>query len=255
MYALVTGASSGIGRDIARLLAKKNYDLILVARNREALTELKSELVSDTGVKVVSVPMDLSKRKNCIKLYYMVSHLPVEVLVNNAGFGTFGDFYKTDISDELDMINVNICAVHILTKLFLRKMMRANRGYILNVASLAAFTPGPLMSTYYATKAYVLRLTEAVNAEVKHKGRNVSVSAFCPGPVDTDFNRRAGVSFAINPIDSKFAAYKAVKGMFDKKCVIFPGWKYGVVARLARKAPQSLAAEVCYRIQTKKIKS
>ncbi len=248
MYALITGASSGIGRDMARLLAKKGYGLILVARNRAALNSLAAEL--DT--KTIVVPMDLSKRKNCFKLYYMFKDKPVDILINDAGFGIFGRFYKTSLPKEMDMVNVNICAVHILTKLFLRKMLKQNRGYILNVASLAAYCPGPLMSTYYATKAYVHSLTLAVNDEIKASGRNVHISVFCPGPVETEFNNRAGVKFSARPISSKFAAFKAIEGMFEGKCVIFPRANDAAVAAAASVAPSEVAAYVCRHIQIKK---
>ncbi len=248
MYALVTGASSGIGKDIARLLAKKGYGLILVARSKKALNELAMEL--DT--KAIVIPMDLSKRKNCIRLFYMLKDKPIDVLVNNAGFGEFGEFYKSNLVKELDMINVNICALHILTKLFLRKMLKENRGHILNVASLAAFPSGPLMSSYYATKSYVYKLTAAINEEIRRSGRNVHISVFCPGPVDTDFNNKAGVSFSVKPIDSSFAAYKAVKGMFENKLIIFPRFCDRMAAFVSNAAPIQLSAAVCWHIQKKK---
>jgi hypothetical protein len=183
----------------------------------------------------------------------MLKDKNIEVLVNNAGFGCFGELCKTRLSSELEMIDLNVCAVHILTKLFLRKMLKQNRGYILNVASLAAFTPGPLMSTYYATKAYVYSLTNAVAEEIRHSGRNVHISAFCPGPVDTDFNNRAGVSFGINPIDSKFAAYTAVRGMLKGKRVIFPRYRDRLTALAASAAPVKAATAVCWHIQRKKL--
>lgn len=248
MYALVTGASSGMGRDMARLLAKRGYKLILAARNEKALKALAAELET----KSIIIPIDLSKRKNCFKLFYMLKDKDVEVVINNAGFGEFGEFYKTDLLKELDMINVNICALHILTKLFLRRMLKRNSGYILNVDSLAAFAPGPLMSTYYATKSYVYKLTTAVNEEIRRSGRNVHISLFCPGPVDTDFNNRAGVSFSVKPVDSKFAAYKAVKGMFEGKLVIFPRHIDAFTALAGKLAPVRAAAAVCWHIQKAK---
>lgn len=249
MYALVTGASSGIGREMAKILAKKGYALILAARNKKALEELAASL--DT--KVLTVPIDLSKKKNCIKLYHMLKDKPIDVVINNAGFGVFGELYKTNLQNELNMLNVNIYAVHILTKLFLRKMLKENRGYILNVSSLAGYMPGPYMSSYYASKAYVLNLTAAAEAEVKKKKRNVSVSAFCPGPVDTDFNNRAGVKFSIKPINSSFAARKAIEGMFDRKTIIFPRPIDKVYAVVSRVAPMGIVADVCCHIQKRKM--
>lgn len=157
MRALVTGASSGIGRDIARYLSKLGYDIIAVARNGEALNELKKELPT----KVETISVDLKEEDACKKLYEAVKHKKIDILVNNAGFGDFGEFVNTDLDKELNMIHVNIEAVHILTKLFLQDMVKRNSGYILNVASIAGFMPGPLMATYYSTKAYIVRLTRS----------------------------------------------------------------------------------------------
>lgn len=250
MYALITGASNGIGREIAKQLAKHGYGLVLVSRDRKALDELADEV--DT--KTVVIPLDLSSQKNCLKLYHMLKDKPIDILVNNAGFGCYGEFAKTKLSNELNMIGLNVCAVHILTKLFVRKMLREGRGYILNVASLAAFAPGPYMAAYYSTKSYVLKLTESVAAELRHTGKSVSVSAFCPGPVATDFNNRAGVKFSIKPIDSGFAAYTALNGMFGRKTVIFPRRRDGLTAFAASLAPRRLTAVVCGHIQKRKSK-
>ncbi len=249
MYALITGASSGIGKEMAKILAKKGYGLILTARNKSALEKLSKEL--DT--KTIIIPMDLSKRKNCIRLFHMLKDKPVDVVINNAGFGAFGEFYKTDLVTELNMINLDICAVHILTKLFLRKMLKENRGYILNVASLAAFPPGPLMSTYYSAKSYVYKLTVSINEEIRRSRRKVHVSVFCPGPVDTNFNNRAGVTFSIKPIDSTLAAQKAIEGMFKGQLVIYPR-RIDRLTLLVTLIPPALSARLCWHIQSKKLK-
>ena len=164
MTALVTGASSGIGRDIARELCRYGIKVIITGRDIERLSSLKKELGS--GVKAV-IRADLSDRKQCFRLYEKVKAYNVDIFINNAGFGTFGEFSETDLDTEIDMIDVNITAVHILTKLFLRDFNARERGYILNVASTAAFLPGPLMAAYYATKAYVLRLTQAIQEELR----------------------------------------------------------------------------------------
>ena len=248
MYALITGASSGIGREIAIQLAKRGYGLILVARDKKALDELAAGLDTQTVV----IPLDLSSQKNCLKLYHMLKDKPIDILVNNAGFGCYGEFTGTKLSREINMIGINVCAVHILTKLFVRKMLRSGRGYILNVASLAAFAPGPYMATYYATKSYVLKLTESLAAELRHRSRSVSVSAFCPGPVATNFNNRAGVSFSMKPIGCQLAARTALKGMFERKTVIFPRRRDALTALTATIAPRGLVADVCGHIQRKK---
>lgn len=163
IQALITGASSGIGRDMARYFDKLGYDLILIARDEKNLEELKKEL----NVNIEIIPIDLSKEDNCKELYNKVKGKNIDILINNAGFGEFGEFTDTNLDKELNMINVNIKAVHILTKLFLQDMKKRNSGHILNVASIAGFMPGPLMTTYYSTKAYIVRLTQSIYEELK----------------------------------------------------------------------------------------
>ena len=172
MKALITGASSGIGRDMARYLASLGWDLILVARREARLLELKQELSTN----VRTIILDVGKQEDCYRLYEETKDENVDMLVNNAGFGLAGEFVKTDLDTELNMIDVNIRAVHILTKLFVKDFAARDSGYILNVASSAGFMPGPLLSTYYATKNYVLRLTEALYEELRRKGSRVKVS-------------------------------------------------------------------------------
>lgn len=244
--ALITGASGGMGRDMAILLAEKGYDLILVARNGDKLKELAESL--NTNVRVI--PMDLSIRKNCYKLHGMTGN--VDILINNAGFGEWGEFYYTSLHKELNMIDLNISALHILTKLYLRDFVKKNRGYILNVSSLAAFGSGPLMATYYATKAYVYKLTTAINEELRVRRSKVRISVFCPGPVDTGFNERAGASFSVKPLNSMEASRIALKGMFAKKMVIIPSFSEKMVSILSGFAPLRLVLMVCYRIQHSK---
>ena len=219
MKALITGASSGIGRDIAKVLADKGYDLILVARRTELLEKLKSEL----SVNVRVITADLSDEKQCFELYENTKDEDIDVLVNNAGFGVFGEFISSDIERELQMINVNIKAVHILTKLYLKDFVNKDRGHILNVASIAAFYAGPLLSGYYASKNYVLRLSQAISEELKSKKSNVKISVLCPGPVDTEFNKVANVKFALSGLNSMDVAKYAVKNMLKGKLVIIPG--------------------------------
>ena len=162
MKALVTGASSGIGRDIARVLSKKGYDIIAVARDGNKLNELKNEL--ETKVEIIA--LDLEDADSCKELYKVVKNKNIDVLINNAGFGEFGEFTTTNLDKEISMINTNITATHILTKLFLQDMVKKDKGYILNVSSISGFMPGPLMATYYSTKSYVLRLTQSIYTEL-----------------------------------------------------------------------------------------
>ena len=196
MRALITGASSGIGRDIAKELSQKGYDLILVARNLEKLNEVKEKLETN----IVTVSMDISNPENCKQLYE--KYKDIDILVNNAGFGDCGYFDKTNLEKELQMINTNIVAYHVLTKLYLKDMKAKNSGKILNVASIAGFMPGPLMATYYSTKAYVVRLSEAIREELKKESSKVQISILCPGPVDTNFNKVADVQFALKGLSS-----------------------------------------------------
>lgn len=248
MKALITGASSGIGADMARILSNMGYDLILVARRKDRLEQLKKEL--STNVQIYSI--DISSTFNCMKLYNKYKKENIDILINNAGFGLFGQFTTTKIDDELDMIDLNIKAVHTLTKLFLTDFIEKDRGYILNVASLAAFSPGPLMSTYYATKSYVLSLTEAINQELKRIDSNVYIGSLCPGPVNTEFNDVAKVKFNLKALNSYDVAKYAIDKMFQKKMVIIPSFKMKTVAFLTKITPINLKLKIAYNIQRNK---
>lgn len=248
MKALITGASSGIGKDIAIELSKLNYDLILVAKDIEKLKKVKEKI--KTKVDIIS--LDLSIKNNCIKLYNDLKNEKIDILVNNAGFGKFGEFNNIDLNNELDMINVNIIAPHILTKLFLKDMIERDTGYILNVASSAAFLPGPLMATYYATKSYLYKLTLAIYQELKVKKSKVKVSVLCPGPVKTNFNNIANVSFSIKGLDSNYVAKYTVKKMFKNKLIIIPGWNIRFMVFLSKYIPIKILLKINYYIQKKK---
>ena len=246
MKALVTGASSGIGRDIAKELSKKGYELILVARNKEKLEETQKELVTNSKI----ICMDLSNNESCIKLKELTGD--VDVLVNNAGFGDFGSFEETDLNKELDMIKTNIMAMHILTKIYLKDMKKKDKGYILNVASIAGFLPGPLMSTYYATKAYVVSLTEGISEELRRSKSNVKISILCPGPVKTNFNNVANVKFSIPSQSSEYVAKKAVECMLKNKLIIIPGVKIKMVKFFSKIIPDKILAFFSYNMQHRK---
>lgn len=248
MKALVTGASSGIGRDIARVLSNMGYDIIAVARDGVKLNELKEEL--KTKVEIIAI--DLEDTESCKELYKTVKHKNIDVLVNNAGFGEFGEFTTTNLDKEISMINTNITAVHILTKLFLKDFVKKDKGYILNVASIAGFMPGPLMATYYSTKSYIVRLTESIYTELKKKKSHVSISVLCPGPVATNFNNVAGVKFNLKSMSSEYVARYALKNMFKHKLIILPGIKIKLARFLAKISPDKLTARVCYHMQEKK---
>jgi len=248
MKALITGASSGIGYSMALYLGSLGYDLIVVARNEDKLDQLKTRL----NVNVKPILLDLSTEENCRKLYNQVKDEDIDILINNAGFGTFGNFYETNLTTELEMIDVNIKTVHILTKLFLIDFRKKNKGYILNVASSAAFEPGPLMATYYATKSYNFRLSEAIYEELRREHSNVSISILCPGPVKTNFNEVANVKFAFDGLDSNYVAKYAIDKMFKHKLVIVPGTMMKVMRVITKILPEKLTARIAYNIQKRK---
>ena len=248
MKALITGASSGIGRSIAEYLASMDFELILVGRDKKKLEELQNSLKVPSQVIVA----DLSDTTKVKEVYVMTKNDDIDILINNAGFGMFGNFYETDLNRELEMINTNVLAVHLLTKLFLRDMKKKNSGYILNVASSAAFGPGPLMSTYYATKAYVNNLTEGINEELRRENSNVFVCSLCPGPVDTNFNNVAGVKFSVKPLTSKEVAEYAIDSMFKGKAVIVPGFTMKLALFGRRFLSRKLIRKISYNIQKSK---
>lgn len=249
MKALVTGASSGIGESIARYLHDMGFDLILVSRNLEKLEQLKKEF----GRKTKVIDMDLSSTYNCMSLYEMCKDLKIDCIINNAGFGDCGFFLETSLDKELNMIDLNIKCVQILTKMFLNDFLKHNRGYILNVASMAAFAPGPLMATYYATKNYCLNLTEGISEELRQMGSNVYIGCLCPGPVDTNFNNTANVKFKIKGMSSEKVAKYAIDQMLKQKTIIIPGLKMKINYFLSKITSNKLKSKVMYKIQKKKI--
>lgn len=250
MKALITGASSGIGYSMAKYLSSLGYDLILVARNKDKLQQLQESL--NTEVKIIVA--DLANEARLKELYVLCKNDNIDILVNNAGFGMFGNFADSDLNRELEMIDVNIRAVHILTKLFLKDMKKRNKGYILNVSSAASFQAGPLMSTYYATKSYVTKLTLAIYEELRREKSNVHVSCLCPGPVDTKFNETANVSFAMKGVKSDYVAKYAIDKMFENKLVIVPTFKIKTLIFLNRFVSNKFAIKMVYKFQKKKEK-
>lgn len=244
MIALITGASSGIGRDMARYLGEKGYNLILVARDREKLEKLKEEIQTEVTI----ICMDLSIEENLQELHKQAGD--IDILINNAGFGLFGEFDKTDLEIERKMIETNVIAVHNLTKLFLKDMKKKNNGYILNVASIAGFMPGgPLMSTYYATKSYILSLSKAIAEELRKQKSKVKISVLCPGPVDTEFAKVAGVRFKTKAQTSEYVARFAIEKMLKGREVIIPGIKIKAGRLLSKLLPDKLIIKILYRIQ------
>lgn len=250
MKVLITGASSGIGRDMARTLSKKGYDLVLVARDEEKLNKVKEELEKN-NVKIETIIMDLSIEENCKELHKRVKN--VDILINNAGFGDCGNFTKTSLEKEMNMIKTNITAYHILTKLYLIDMKAKGEGKILNVASIAGFMPGPLMATYYATKGYIVRLSEAIFEELKKEKSKVQISILCPGPVNTNFNKVANVKFHMREANSQKVADYAIKKMEQGKFYIVPGIDVKLAKIGAKLAPTPLISKITYMVQKRKL--
>lgn len=247
MKALITGASSGIGKDIAIYLASFGYDLYVVSRNKEKL----DKIYKDLPVKVTTIALDLANKDNCIKLHDMLKDKNIDILVNNAGFGDAGIFNKTSLNKELDMIDLNVKAYHILTKLFLDDFIKKDHGRILNIASMAGFMPGPNLACYYATKAYVLNLSLAIYEELKEIKSNVKISIFCPGPVKTNFNNIANSEFRVSTITSEYAAKYAIDNMFKNKLVIIPP-NMKLNHLLIKVVPVKLILKINSKIQNKK---
>jgi short-subunit dehydrogenase len=247
--ALVTGGSGGIGLELAKVLARNGFDLVLVARKRDTLEAAAGQLEGKFEVRVHVFAADLRRREAPQEIFDFLQNenIPIEVLVNNAGFGLGGEFSETAVERELEMIQVNIVALTHLTKLFLAPMIKRKSGRVLNVASTAAFQPGPLMAVYYATKAYVLSFSEALAEELRNS--DVTVTALCPGPTDTDFADTAemGSSRLFNTFGIADAADVAKYGydaMMSGKRLAIPGIKNKILAQANRLAPRSLSAKI-----------
>ena len=249
MKALITGASSGLGLDMARYLATQGHELILVSRNKEKLEKIQEKLPTKTTIIVA----DLSNEQKVKELYVQIKQQNIDILINNAGLGDFGYLTDTDLNKDLELINTNIKALHILTKNIVKDMEKRDTDtYIMNVASSAAFQPGPLMSTYYATKSYVYQLTEALWYEEKKKETHVHVSVLCPGPVETNFNNVAGVHFSVKPMKSTDVAKYAIDKMFKNKMLIIPGFKMKCAKFFSRFVSDKFMLKTIYKIQKKK---
>ena len=249
MKALITGSSSGMGRDMAKYLASLGYDLFVVSRDRKKL----ENIYKDEKVKVTIIDMDLTNIDNCIKLHDMVKNEKIDILINNAGFGDAGKFTETNLDKELEMIDLNVKSYHILTKLFLKDFVKRDYGRILNVASIAGFMYGPYMATYYATKNYVVSLTLGIIRELKKDKSKVKVSLFCPGPVRTNFNNVANVKFNIGSISSEYASIYAIDNMFkNKEVIVPPNMKLNKL--LVKIAPYNIVTLINSYVQERKIK-
>ena len=249
-YAVITGASSGIGTEFARTLAKEGFPLVLVARRKDRLEQLAASLETECIV----ITADLSDMEECRRVMRELDSKEIEVFINNAGFGYCGETLNIETQTELDMIDVNVKAMHLLAKLALERMVKKDKGYVLNVASSAGLLPaGPYMSAYYATKAYVTSFTRGVAEELRRKKSHVYIGCLCPGPVDTEFNRVANVEFALRGISAYDCANYAVTQMFRKKVTIVPAFQMKALVVLSRFIPTKLYVRIAAKQQRKKI--
>lgn len=249
MKVLITGASSGIGKSMAKYLDSLGHELFLVARSKDKLEELTKELNH-----AKYYVYDVSKEENCYKLYDELKKEKIDFLINNAGFGLFGYFDETDLNRELEMIDLNIKSVHILSKLFIKDMIKRNSGYILNTASSAGFLAGPYLNTYYATKNYVLKLTMGINEELRQRKSRVKVSCLCPGPVDTNFNNVAGGHFNTKSLTSDYVAKYAIDKTLKGKMLIIPGFTMKLAILFQKFLPYRIQLKMVYNIQKNKTK-
>lgn len=251
---LITGASGGLGYEFAKLFAKDKYDLVLVARNKEKLTETAKELKNiNDNIFIKIIPEDLSDPTTPQKIYdeLKTDGITIEVLVNNAGFATYGNFYELDEKKEMEEIEVNVKTLTHLTRLFLPDMVERKYGKILNIASVAAFQPGPFMAVYYATKAYVLHFSEAIAEELK--GTGVTVTVLCPGPTKTGFQNRAGMqkvkSFTAHTMNAQTVAKIGYEGLMKEKRIVVPGLRNTIMSQAYRIVPRSLVTRVAKNMQ------
>ena len=252
---LITGASRGIGAECALEFARNGASAIVIGYHKSEDQALALEAtLRDAGVNAMALRADVRSARQVAAMFQKANAAfgPVHILINNAGFGAFGHFWEVPLETELNMIDLNIRAVHILTKLFLADFRARDNGYILNVASSAGFLAGPLMSTYYATKSYVLRFTEALHEELRRTGSNVKISALCPGHVETGFDQRANVKHSIGGLTSRKVAKIGLNGMFRGDVVILPGLLMKLTYIGEKFLTEPLMLRAAYTAQSKK---
>ncbi|MFB6306944.1 MAG: SDR family NAD(P)-dependent oxidoreductase [Flavobacteriales bacterium] len=252
--ALITGASSGIGYQLAELCAADKHDLILVARRIKELDELKEKLEKKYAIQIKTISKDLSLPSSPSEIHEILLEEGIvpEILINNAGFGDFSDFKNTDPTTNDNMIRVNVLALTQLTRFFIEDMIKNKKGGILNVASTASFQPGPLMSVYYASKSYVLSFSEALAEELKNTG--ISVTALCPGPTETEFQETAGMEKSklfkrLSVMSPAKVAQIGYKGLKKGKRVVIPGSMNKMLTTSIRFTPRSIVSKIVKRMQ------
>jgi uncharacterized protein len=254
--ALITGASAGIGCELAKLFANDHHDLVLVARGAPKLLKFADELQRQFGVSAKAIPLDIAAAPAPQFLFDQLQRdgVAVDILVNNAGYGVFGEFAKISLEESVGQIQLNVTALTHLTKLFLGPMIGRHSGKIMNVASTAGFQPGPLMAVYYATKAYVISFSEALANELKDT--SVTVTCLCPGPTDTGFQGRAGTENTVlfkklRPMDAKTVARDGYRGLMAGKTLVISGFRNWLLAESLRISPRKLVTAVSRKILDK----
>ena len=253
-YTLVTGASTGIGNELSKLFAKDKHNLILVSRNKNKLQSVKNELLKyNIDIKILALDLESSEDIQSLFNYIEINKLAVNILINNAGIGTFGDFNDIEWSKEEALIDINIKALTQLTKYFLPKIIDYKNGGVLNVASTAAFCSGPRMAAYYASKAYVLNLTEAIYEE--YKGNGINISCLCPGPVKTSFQGKAGIKKSESAkkylMDAEEVAKVCYKDFNKGKLIIIPGMKNKLLVMGNKLLPRSISRKIILKTNRK----
>jgi uncharacterized protein len=247
--ALITGASGGIGYELAKLFAKDHHNVVLVARSGDKLSALAKELETQFGISAKAIPLDLAAPPAPQFLFDQLQRegIAVDFLVNNAGYGSYGEFAQVSVKEALGQIQLNITALTLLTRLFLPPMLERRAGRIMNVASTAGFQPGPLMAVYYATKAYVISFSEALANEVAASG--VSVTCLCPGATATDFAQRAGNDRTrlfqnLKPMDAATVARDGYRGLMGGKSLVISGFRNWLVVESVRFAPRQAVTAI-----------
>ncbi len=254
--ALITGASGGIGYELAKLFAYDHYNLVLVARSAAKLAQFADELQRESGISVKAIALDLTSSPAPQFLFDQLQRegIAVDILVNNAGYGVFGEFSKVSLEDTLGQIELNVTALTHLTKLFLGPMLERHSGRIMNVASTAGFQPGPLMAVYYASKAYVISFSEALANELS--GSGVTVTCLCPGATDTGFQGRAGIEDTVlfkklRPMDAKTVARDGYRGLMAGKTLVIAGFRNWLLAESLRLSPRKLVTAISRKVLDK----
>lgn len=248
MLAVITGASSGIGKELAYRLAERNYDLVLVARREDRLREIKKD-IENYGQKATILPLDLSDIQSCHNLINYLKNQDVDIFINNAGYGIYGESRLQNLSDELKMIELNIISLHYLTREILSIM---KSGSIVNISSMAAFLPTPLLSSYAATKAYVYSYSQAIRYELIKSDVPINILTVCPGPVKTEFNAVANASPKMKGLSVDKCVKSIIKGIDKKKPLVIPGFSMKLLKFFIRFTPNWLLNRVSYKIQANK---